>query len=125
MIEIQFNRAKNLLTVSHRGHVTVSEASDLVSRLEKLGAELPSGFRLLTDLSGLKRMDVECVPHIKTAMTLLNRHGVSSVVRIVPDPKKDIGLKIMSLFHYGKRVGFVTCETMAEAVKVLEAGSRS
>jgi hypothetical protein len=41
------------------------------------------------------------------------------VVRVIPDPQKDIGLNILSLFHYRKRVRIVTCETLDEARKVL------
>jgi hypothetical protein len=41
------------------------------------------------------------------------------VVRVIPDPQKDIGMQIMSLFHYDRRVRIVTCESLAEAMKVL------
>jgi hypothetical protein len=41
------------------------------------------------------------------------------VVRVIPDPQKDIGLNILSLFHYRRRVRIVTCKTLAEAMKAL------
>jgi hypothetical protein len=41
------------------------------------------------------------------------------VVRIIPDPRKDIGLSIMSVFHYRRGVRIVTCETLAEALSAL------
>ena len=42
------------------------------------------------------------------------------VVRVIPDPYKDIGLNIVSLFHYPRRVRIVTCETLEEAMRALE-----
>jgi hypothetical protein len=44
---------------------------------------------------------------------------VETVVRVIPDPHKDIGLNIMSLFHYRRRVRIITCETLAEALRSL------
>ena len=52
-------------------------------------------------------------------MDMCNEKGVEMVVRLIPDPHKDIGLNIMSLFHYRRRVRLVTCETLAEAMKIL------
>jgi len=46
--------------------------------------------------------------------------GVELVVRVIPDPHKDIGFNILSLFHYRRRVRIVTCPTLEEAMKALE-----
>jgi hypothetical protein len=43
------------------------------------------------------------------------------VVRVIPDPHRDIGLQIMSYFHYKGDVRIVTCETLAEAAKTLRS----
>jgi hypothetical protein len=40
-------------------------------------------------------------------------------VRIIPNPKLDIGFQIMSSFHYGTEVHVVTCESRDEALRVL------
>jgi hypothetical protein len=40
-------------------------------------------------------------------------------VRIITDPRQDIGLNIMSLFHYRRRIPIVTCQSMEEALKAL------
>jgi hypothetical protein len=52
-------------------------------------------------------------------MDLLNKRSVSKVVRVIPDPQKDIGLNILSLFHYRRGLPIVTCETMDEAMAAL------
>jgi len=41
------------------------------------------------------------------------------VVRVVPDPHKDIGLNILSQFHYGPQIKLVTFESLAEALSAL------
>jgi anti-anti-sigma regulatory factor len=82
-------------------------------------AQVRPGFAVLADLSGLEAMDVECGPHIAKIMDLCKARGVSLVVRVMPDPKKDIGLNILSLVHYRGKVKIVTCATRAEAEHAL------
>jgi hypothetical protein len=52
-------------------------------------------------------------------MDACNRAGVQKVVRIIPEPEKDIGFGIMSLFHYRRGVQIVTCESADEAAAIL------
>jgi hypothetical protein len=51
-------------------------------------------------------------------MDVANKHGIGAVVRVIPDPTLDIGLQIMSLFHYGHSVQMATCETVEQAMKI-------
>jgi hypothetical protein len=39
----------------------------------------------------------------------------------MPDPHKDIGLNILSQFHYGRDVTITTFETLADAVQSIAA----
>jgi hypothetical protein len=64
-------------------------------------------------------MDPKCVPFIRRNMDLCNQTGVSKVVRVIPDPHKDVGLNILSLFHYRHNLPIVTCETLQEAMAEL------
>jgi hypothetical protein len=41
------------------------------------------------------------------------------VVRVIPDPHRDIGMTIMSVFHYRGGVKIFTCQTLAEAEETL------
>jgi hypothetical protein len=43
------------------------------------------------------------------------------VVRVIPDPHRDIGLQIMSYFHYSGDVQILTCQTLAEAEEILRS----
>jgi hypothetical protein len=64
-------------------------------------------------------MDLDCVPDVDWCMEAVDQAGVSKIVRIVPDPRKDIGFNIISLFHLRRSVSFVTCDTMEEALEAL------
>ena len=50
-------------------------------------------------------------------MDALTEKGVGSVTRVFSDPRKDIGLNILSQFHYGPDVAITTFETLADAVQ--------
>ena len=52
-------------------------------------------------------------------MKLCDEKSISAVVRIIPDPKRDIGLQIMSHFHYSGDVKIVTCESLSGAMEIL------
>src|SRR5215470_10825595 len=110
MFETEFDEAKNLLRMTYCGHVTADEAKQGTDRLAAFLIETKPGFRLLTDMTGLETMDTACVPYIMNSMDLLNKHGVATVVRVIPDPRKDIGFNILSLFHYRHDIHIVTCE---------------
>src|ERR1041385_2707684 len=109
------DQTRALLQIRFEGHVDLPEAIAAAHRIEELLPQLGPSFCLLTDLSGLEEMDVACEPVIDRLMDLLNRRGIRKVVRVVPDPRKDIGFGIMSLFHYDPKVRLVTCQTLAEA----------
>ena len=119
MFQAEVDKSKNLLKISYAQHVGPEDTKHGAERIRVLLADVQPGFRLLTDLSGLESMDLACVPHIERVMDLCNKKGVETVVRVIPDPHKDIGMNILSLFHYRRRVHIVTCETLAEAMKAL------
>ena len=121
MFEVKADKSRNLLKISFAQHVGPEEAKSSVDKVKALQAELQPGFQLLTDLSRLESMDVACAAYIKRTMDWCNKQGVSKVVRVIPDPHKDIGLSILSLFHYRRPLPIVTCETLAEAMKELAA----
>jgi hypothetical protein len=46
---------------------------------------------------------------------------VKSVIRVVPDTRKDLGLGLMTSFHYGPEVRVVAHDTLQEALQSLSA----
>jgi predicted choloylglycine hydrolase len=119
MFQVEVDKAKNLLKIIYAQHVEPEDTKRVEEKIPTLLPDLRPGFRMLTDLSNLESMDLACVPYIKRMMDLCNKKGVEMVVRVIPDPQKDIGLNILSLFHYRRRVRLVTCETLEEALKAL------
>lgn len=113
------NKPKRLLHLSFIQHVGVEELQRGNQELVAFLADLPAGIQVLADLDRLESMDVACAGEFGKAMDLCDQHGVELVVRVIPDPTKDIGLNILSVFHYRHRVRVVTCETMEEAARLL------
>jgi anti-anti-sigma regulatory factor len=119
MFEVQFDKSKKLLVIRYAQNVGPEETKRCEVEIKALLAEQPPGFRLLTDLSALESMDVACVGDIRRIMDLLTKKGIEMVVRVIPDASKDIGLNIMSLFHYRRGLQIITCETLEQAMKAL------
>jgi hypothetical protein len=113
------NKSKQLLHLSFIDEVRVEELVESRDELVTLIADLKPGFRLLTDLGRLDSMGLDCAAEIGKSMELCDQRGVGMIVRVIPDPMKDIGLNILSLFHYSHRPRTVTCESMVEAAKLL------
>ena len=87
--------------------------------IRALIADLKPGFRVLADFGRLDAMDLACTTEIGRMMELLDRSGVGLLVRLIPDARKDIGLDILTLFHYRHQPRVVTCKRLAEAFKKL------
>lgn len=119
MFDLQIDASRNLARLQYRDCVGPEEVKLCAEQLEARLPELRPGFSLLTDLTGLEAMDVGCAPYIKAIMDSCNTRGVGLVVRVIPDPRKDIGLSIMSLFHYRRDVRILTFETLEAAVVAL------
>lgn len=116
---VQIDVVRNLASVHFNGHVSAVQARAGAESVAGLLPKMRAGFSVLVDLSGLDAMDLDCVPHLAAIMELCRTHGVGQVVRIMPDPAKDIGLNILSVIHYRGKVRLITCETLAEAERAL------
>jgi hypothetical protein len=119
MFAIEFDQPRNLLVIRYSDHVGPDETKRALEEMRLALNNVERGFRLLADLTALQSMDIACAPHIESAMDMCNGKGVSDVVRIIPDPRKDIGMQLMSHFHYGGDVRIITCENVREAMDLL------
>ena len=120
MVAAEWDRPGRLLTLRYVGHIRAADTGRVAADMLRTLAPAQPGFRLLTDLSALESMELDCAPDLEHMMDICNEKGVSLVVRIIPDPRKDIGLNIMSLFHYDERVRVVTCANLAEARSLVQ-----
>ncbi len=119
MIQVQADPARNVLHITFSQTVNQPQAERCRNDIRAALGKLQPGFRLLTDLSGLESMDVTCASEIAATMDMCRRKGVGEVIRVIPDPTKDIGFKLMSLFHYDHGIPIVTCATLSEALERL------
>jgi hypothetical protein len=119
MILITSNKSKRLLYVSYIGRIQAAEFEDGLVDLKEQLAGLSPGFHLLADLSQLESMELECVPGLGRVMELIGHAGVDFVVRVIPDPHKDIGFNILTIFHYPQRPQIAVCKNLMEAGKTL------
>jgi anti-anti-sigma regulatory factor len=119
MVLITANKSLRLLLMNYVGRVSPADLVSVREDLKAMLADLPPGFRLLADLTQLEFMDPDCAAEMGLAMDMFDERGVSLILRVIPDSSKDIGLSILSVFHYAHQPRTVTCDCLAEALKQL------
>lgn len=119
MYSVEIDRSNRLLVINALQRVTAEEAKLVAQRVRELLHDVVPGFRVLADFRWLESMDPAAAPHVARIMDALAEKGVSSVTRVMPDPHKDIGLNILSQFHYGPEIQIATFETLADALQSL------
>ena len=119
MYSVESDRSKRLLVISAAGQVTKKEVETVALRVREIIKEVTPGFRVLTDFRWLEWMDPSAAVPLAEIMDALAAKDVAAVVRVVPDPRKDIGLNILSQFHYGPQIKLATFESLAEALSAL------
>ena len=119
MYFVEADATKRFVVISVAGRVATEEARETAQRVRDLLKSIEPGFVALTDFRWLESMETGAAPFIGEIMDALAEKKVSAVVRVVPDPRKDIGLNILSQFHYGPETRLLTFETLADAVQSL------
>ena len=125
MYAIELDRSKRLLVISALQRVTAEQAKLATQRVRELLHDVAPGFRVLADFRWLDSMDSAAAPHIAEIMDTLAEKGVASVTRVMPDPHKDIGLNILTQFHYGPEIQIATFQTLADALQSMAGGDSS
>jgi len=119
MILCNVDESGRVLTMSYNGHVGVEDLRRCLGTVRDLMEELKPGFFLLTDLTNLESMEASCAPDLGAIMELCSAKGMLTVVRVIPDPSKDIGFDLISKFHLNPPVKTQTHGSLAEAIKSL------
>ena len=120
--EVQADSSRNLIRVSYRGDVDIAQMKACAERIRVLLPGMSPGFTFITDLTGLGSMELECAPDLARLMDACKASGIGTVVRIIPDPRRDIGFNILSIVHYRRGVRVVTCRDAAEAERITSGG---
>jgi len=125
MYAVELDRSKRLLVISAAARVTTEDARIAAQRIREVLREVSPGFHALADFRWLESMDPAAARHIAAIMDALAEKNIASVTRVMPDPHKDIGLNILSQFHYGANVKIATFETLADALQNIAAKADS
>ena len=120
MFTVKHDQTRNTLSIAYGGHVTPEETRLCAEQVRRALTFLEPGYALFVDLTDLEVMDLSCSPFIANIMEICDATGVAEVTRIIPDPTRDIGLQILSFFHYRSDVPIRTCTSAAEANELLE-----
>ena len=121
MYVVELDQSKRLVVISAVQRVTAEQAKLAAQRIRELLQDVTPGFRVLADFRWLDSMDSAAARHIAEIMDALAEKGLASVTRVIPDPHKDIGLNILSQFHYGPDIQIATFETLADALQSIVA----
>ena len=119
MISCSADESGQILTLSYGRQVGPADMRKAVEVLRGLVPRMKPDFTLFSDFTHLEAMDPACASDLGAAMDLLSEGGMATVVRLIPDPAKDIGLNIISAFHFHHPVKIHTRPNMAEALKCL------
>src|SRR5437016_3969412 len=116
MYSVEADSAKRLVVISAAGHVTKEEVKAAAKEGGEILKDAEPGFRLFTDFRWLESMDPTSARYVADIMDVVAEKQVATVIRVVPDPHKDIGLNILSQFHYGPKIPIATFERLADAL---------
>jgi hypothetical protein len=119
MLLVTSSRSKQFLNVRFIGQVRPETLQSGCGDLKTELAGLSPGFHYLADFSQLESMTLDCTPELGRLMELLVKAGVGLVVRVIPDSSKDIGMNILTIFHYPRQLKVVTCQNLTDAAKAL------
>lgn len=120
MIRVSYDSTLNAVVIVFSDQVDITQAEQSYIDIQKATPKHGKGFKILTDLSKVESMEPGVRAAIKKSMDFFNQNGVTEVIRIIPDPSKDIGFSIMSLFHYSKDVQILTVSSFEEASAYLQ-----
>ena len=119
MYSVEADKSKRLVIISTVVRVTKEEAKQAAQQVRDILKDFAAGFRVLADFRWLESMDTAAARHVAEIMDALTEKQVALVIRVMPDPHKDIGLNILSQFHYGPEIQITTFETLADALQNL------
>jgi hypothetical protein len=119
MFSIEASDDERLLKINWLGRVDSDELRRCADEFGVTASKMRPGFRVLVDMTNLEWMDYAGAPYIGMVMDLCVAKQVEHVVRVIPNPRKDIGLNIMSYLRYGSKVRVTICENLAEAMQRL------
>ncbi len=119
MILVEADKSGQMLTMSYSQCVLAADMRECLENVRGVMDTLQPGFVLITDLSALESMDPSCAGDLGEIMSLCQEKEVKTVVRVIPDPSKDIGFALIARFHHHPDVHTRTYESLTDALQSL------
>ena len=119
MYVVETDIKKRLIVISAAGKVTAEQVKEAAGKVREVVKDAQPGFRVLTDFRWLNSMESSAAKYVAAMMDAFTEAKVASVVRVMPDPHKDIGFNILSQFHYGPETPVENYESLAEALQAV------
>jgi hypothetical protein len=116
MYSVEADGARRVFVIAASGEVLASEVRQGAQELKGLLQDATPGFAVLADFRGLEAMQPETAQQIGAVMDQFAEKEVAMVIRVIPDRYKDVGLNILSQFHYSPAVEVASVTTLAEAI---------
>jgi hypothetical protein len=125
MYSVEIDKSKRMIVITAVGRVTTEEVKEVARQVREIVKDTAPGFRVLSDFRWLDSMQASASKHVAEIMDAVAAKKVRLVARVIPDPRKDIGLNILSHFHYGPEIETATFETLADALQSLAEDSNA
>ena len=119
MYSVECDKDRRIFIITVAGHLSGAEVTQSARELGPMLENAPEGFAVLADVRRIESTGRETAREIGKVMDLFAAKKVGLVVRIIPDHHKDIGLNILSQFHYGPEVEVATVTNLADAITLL------
>lgn len=110
---------KNQVRLRFTGHLTGPVMRAAADELDALMKQVKPGFAVFGDFGEVTAMDLETVSHLTRIMDRCRANGVGLIVRRLPAPDGDIGIKLLGFVHYRGQVQTLTVDTIEEAERAL------
>jgi len=107
------------ISVSLKGTINSDACHELIQKIREIMPEMSPGFAYLNDMTLVEELKFETYQQHIEIMAMLRDHGLTKVARVLGDEKKDIGLKVASLFHYDGEVSSKHYSTVTQALSAI------
>jgi hypothetical protein len=119
LFEAEVDGDRNLLRTRYSGRPMKADFEAGAVGIKEALLQMKPGFTILADWSKFEGMEIDCVPYIAEIMDLARTQGAALVVRVLPDPAKDIGINILSVVHLRGTARTVTADNLEEAERLI------
>lgn len=119
VFDVAIDPARNVVRAKFAGQFSAKEMKAAADQIDSLLPQLRPGFSLFADFGQIVSMDIDCVPHLTRIMDRCRAGGIGLIVRVLPQPDRDIGINLLALVHYRGKVKTVTVSTATEAERAL------